>query len=426
MYTFSKIPTKLFYTSKDSKEKSLLEVIQDSKLILVLDYLYWNINRKDIIKFTIEDLVLENGFTPNSHKNKINDQFKKILYQLDQQNVIEFINTKNISSIKNGQLAICKLLIDLSNSYVELEEKEKQTILSYSDTKIDNTKLLMYYTYLKSRMYKRKDANYSRSQTCNPSYDLIMKDLFITEASITQYNDMLVELNLIRIANPGLFYFKDDTKKALRESPNIYTLYINEEYAKAELAEGIKEYKKLDFNSNKVFTNSRTYKNNNRTLNGKLGAIEKKIKNGTATEKDLNEKQKIITSLEMDKNEGLFKLKGVLEANKGESLSEIYGNIYNNDKFDKYYDIESNLGLVNDDWKLTVDWNYYEWVITNYLYGDHKGDTGYFKNCVKKHIEEAKPKIHRLGKTTPFKEGKTTKFSYTPPVPKEFDTEIDF
>lgn len=442
MFNYVKLPNQLFYTKND---KSILQKVKDDKVILVLIYLYNAVNRKDIMKFTLGDMISECGFIPKTGEKKSNEQFKNILIKLEELEIISFADEIPLNKIKSTQLLKCKFnkYIEKGTNkdtgeiqdiqFVELTNSEKETILTYSKTKINNIKLLIYFTYLKCRIHKRSKSDGDlactggQSETCYLKYNKITADLGLSDQSIKEYNDILIEINLIRISNPGIYYYAEDKYNTLRESPNFFTLFNgNEENAKLQFKEAIKSYKALDANKNKIWTNSRQYKNNNRSINGKKGNIIRKQKSG----KELTYDEKMfLKQLDCRENEDVWKLKSVFSAIADDErpLSEYYCDLAKEDRSEYYKKIEDDLELFDTDGNMKVDYTYYEWVITNYLYGEHKGDVGYFNNCVKKHIEEAKLKVIRLGKTTPFKEGKTTKFSYTQtPVLKEFDTKIDF
>jgi len=180
-----------------------------------------------------------------------------------------------------------------------LDDSEKNKILNQIMVdKIDNNKLLLYYCYLKCRMYKRTDGdrlevNGGRPEIAYPAFKLIGEDLGITDVSIDKYNKTLVLLDLIRYDSAGLWHYADDPNRIPRESCNIYTLYTNDEESAHNLKEGIKFYKKL--NADKVFS-KKEYKNNNRKLNGELGSIIKKEKLGTATDEDIIRKSEILES----------------------------------------------------------------------------------------------------------------------------------
>jgi hypothetical protein len=80
MNTFVKIPNLLFYDYKE--EKSIYKITSDYKTLLVLDYLYSNTNRRNMIKFTLENMIIECGYKVDCHKGKSFEQFKSILARI--------------------------------------------------------------------------------------------------------------------------------------------------------------------------------------------------------------------------------------------------------------------------------------------------------------------------------------------------------
>ncbi|MCR1933879.1 hypothetical protein NSA27_04075 [Clostridium tepidum] len=392
---FSKLPNQLFYTyDNDIIDKSILEQCNyDYKVLLVLDYLYTNTNRKDITMFTLEDMVISCGFKVDNHKGKINDKFKDILVKLQESKII--VTDTDLSKIKSKELIKCKIDIfekddnDNDIKFIQLFDSEKDKILNYDKEKIDNLKMLYYYCYLKSRMFKRAKnddiaKSGGRSEICYPSYKTINFDLKLTDETISKYNNILVELNLIRIENAGLFYYANDKNKVVRESTNIYTLYTKQQDEwQNNLKEGIKFYKK-QYEDERFFLNTRQYKNNNKKINGYISRIEHLEKEGKATEEQIQKKNEYKKSINVDENVQRRITFLNREENKGMILSEIFDFYGSDKKFDKALKLEKSLGLLNENDDLAVDYDYYKWVMTNYKEDKHD----YFKNCIKKHILE--------------------------------------
>lgn len=383
---FTKLPNILFY-STDLDEVSILEDNNyNSKTLYILDYLYMNTNRRGIVNFYLKDMITECGFKCNPKKGESNDQFKEILSNLESEGYIEF--SFDFLEVKPNDKISCTLEINLDGQFVILEDSEKARVLNQTVDKADNMKLLVYYCYLKCRMFKKSkkdefDVYGGRAETCYPSYDIIHQDIGITDETITKYNKILVALDLIRIASAGLWYFMDDPNKSLKESCNIYTLFVSETKAQIDLNKGIRYWTGLDKNTNKIFTGSKEYKNNNRQLNGELGSIVKKIYKGTATDADIARKSEIEASTKP--NEGKYQISALLEAHEGELLSNIYEHI-SLKNMEKYSKLERSLGLVDTDGNRLVDYSYYNWVMSNYEEDKHE----YYVNCVaKKKKDEA-------------------------------------
>lgn len=379
---YSKIPNRLFYSVVEGEDSILKYTKFKDKTLLILDYLYMQINRRKIIKFTLENMIVECGFVCSTKKGETNYQFKEILSILHEIGVIEF--NGDFTKISPKELVICSLTINLDNQYIELYDSEKEKIHNQTIDRVDNLKLLVYYCYLKCRMYRRPkddkiEVSGGKAEVAYPAFKQITEDLGITDDTIDKYNQVLVALDLIRYKSAGTWYYIDDPNKIVRESVNFYTLFTDEETADHNLNEGIKFYKKMDRNSNKIFTGSKEYKNNNKKLNGELGSIIKKEKHGVATEKDIARKNEILNSINV--NDEQYGIQALLEANPNELLSSIYSGFNSDKKAEKYYELEESLGLINDSGDLLIDYDYYKWIMINYNKDEHI----YYKNCIDKH-----------------------------------------
>jgi len=376
---WSKIPNRFFYSIEEGTDSILKQTKFKDKTLLILDYLYMQMNRRKIIKFTLENMIIECGFICSTKKGETNFQFKEILSILHKIKVIEYEG--DFEKVSPKELIVCSLTLDLSNKYTELYDAEKEKIHNQEIEKVDNLKLLMYYCYLKCRMYKRPKGDElvksgGRSEVAYPPFKKITEDLGLTDDTIDKYNKILVALDMIRYKSAGTWYYKSDPNKIVRESVNFYTLFTDEETAQHNLKEGIKFYKKMDRNSNKVFTGSKNYKNNNKILNGELGSIIKKEKRGTATAEDIIRKNQIIFSITA--NEEQHGIQALLDSNPNTLLSDIYSGFNSEKKADKYYDLEESLGLLDTGKEFGVDFKYYKWIMMNYDKEEHDK----FMHCV--------------------------------------------
>lgn len=301
---FSKLPNILLVPQGEEGE-SIYQLILDDKIILVLDYLYINTNRINQSLFTINDIITTYNFKIDLHKNKINDKVRYILKLLEELEIIEIY--EDIDKIKNNELVKCRILIDLDNNFFILKRNELYSILEYKNKSIDNMILLKLFCYLKARIYKRENKkelylNGGKAETCYPSYNKIYNDIGISEGVINKYINILVELNLIRCDNAGVYYHKDNIKNK-KESPNTYALYDKEEYYKDELKESIKFFRSRKENEGYIFVKNKKnpYKNNNRKLNGELGALTKLKNQGKATNEQLKRIEEIKSIIENNK-----------------------------------------------------------------------------------------------------------------------------
>ena len=345
-------------------------------------------DRRGIIRFTIENMIKQCRFKIRTGEKESASQFKKILHMLQRQSIIKILSDDEnltcsplIENYKLKDLIMCSLMVDLTEQFVLLDAKEKDKIYGYDEEKINHLRLLLYYCYLKCRMYKRPKGDElvksgGRAEVAYPPFKKITEDLGITDDTIDKYNKILVALDMIRYKSAGTWYYKTDPNKIVRESVNFYTLFTNEEDAQHNLNEGIKYFKKLERNSDKVFTGKKDYKNNNKVLNGELGSIIKKEKKGTATAEDIIRKNEIIFSITA--NEEQHGIRALLDSNPDTLLSDIYYGFNSDEKAEKYYNLEHSLGLLDTGKEFGIDFEYYKWIMMNYNKEEHDK----FVHCV--------------------------------------------
>lgn len=369
---YSKISNDLFC----SKEKSsiLQKNNNDYKTLYILDFLYTNINRRNIIKFRLKDMITDCGFMCNSRKDESSNRFKDILCNFQANGIIK--SDIDFQKIKINDSLTCSLEINLNNKFFTLYDFEKDKILNQTTVgKIDNHKLFLFYTYLKC-MISKNSINNSKSTAI--SFKQINEDLGIIDISINKYNDALIKLDMIRKDSAGLWYYIDDINKSLKESCNIYTLYTNEEDSQHNLKEGIKYWKQLDTNRNRVFKGTREYENNNRKLNGELGSIIKKENLGTVTAEDIVRKSEILASTKPDEEK--YKIMSILDSNEVKLLSNIFEG-KSERLFEKYSNLENSLRLLDieeftdeGEYQLAkgIKYDDYKWVMINYKEDEHQ------------------------------------------------------
>jgi hypothetical protein len=282
--------------------------------------------------------------------------------------------------------------------YLKLYLSNKNKIIEYKGNS-NNAKLLFYYCYLNSRIFKRNPNDElvisgGRAEACYASYEGITNDTKITSPTITKYNKILDELNLIHFGNGGLFYYKTDKYKKVHESCNVYVMHDdNEDIWKNNLKEGIKLYK-LNYADVRIFTGKKTYKNNDRSINGRYGSLVKKQKHNIISDDELIELQKIKEFQNV--NEVKLKRSQLLNdpKNDNELISSIFYNNDNEKLGDFYLQLETQLELYNFNTdKFLVDWKYYKWIIINYESDKHI----YYANCINKHSTKPLMRwLHRI------------------------------
>ena len=345
-------------------------------------------DRRGIIRFTIENMIKQCRFKIRTGEKESASQFKKILHMLQRQSIIQILSDDEnltcsplIENYKLKDLIMCSLMIDLTEQFVLLDAKEKDKIYGYDEEKINHLRLLLYYCYLKCRIHKRKKGDElvksgGRAEVSYPTFERINKDLGLTDDTIDKYNKILVALDMIRYKSAGTWYYKTDPNKIVRESVNFYALFTDEENTQHHLKEGIKFFKNMERNSDKVFTGKKDYKNNNKVLNGELGSIIKKEKKGTATAEDIIRKNQIIFSITA--NEEQHGIQALLDANPDTLLSDIYHGFNSDEKAEKYYELEHSLGLLDTGKEFGIDFTYYKWIMMNYDKEEHDK----FVHCV--------------------------------------------
>jgi hypothetical protein len=308
--SFSKIPTITFCDNK--KKMSLTKICEDEKVILVMDYLYNNMRNSDnLIMFTFSHLIDSCGYKVQHGRRGSNDNFVKIIKKLVEINAIDIIRIQdgyNLDNVRMNDFIECSIKLKYNSDFVMLYHNEKNKILNCNFAKVSSSKLLIYYCYLKSKIHIRKDnediaKTGGRANVCFPSYETIRRDIGLSPNTTKEYNDALCKLNLIRIGNAGLWHFREDSTKKKIESPNTYVLYDGEDGQwKNELEEGIRQYKKL-FGDERIFVGTREYKNSNRKINGKIGALTRLKNDGRATSEQLTELASLKAMLEEQKEE---------------------------------------------------------------------------------------------------------------------------
>ena len=316
-YLYNQISNSIFWGLNGDADKSIFKITKDYKTLLVLDFIAENQTYQEQCMFTIEYFLEQYELSKNANSSNFKD-IKKILTTLEELKLIRCVNGEDLTKVTLKKFIVLDIrnLIEVKNggkiNYFQLYRNDKEDILAYDKEKIDNVKLLNFYCYLRSRIHwhvgKNSTANMEggRAQVCFPSYETIKRDLKIEDRTITKYIGILdKDLNLIKIANPGLYYNKNDKNKITRESPNIYTMTDIIAWD-AELTQGIKQYK-YKYKDERVFTNSRKYKNNNKKANGYVARIKHLEQQGKATEKQIQKKNSLLESIKNGNTEKIEK-----------------------------------------------------------------------------------------------------------------------
>jgi hypothetical protein len=272
----------------------------------------------------------------------------------------------------------------MSNNFFIFDEENRDKIFSYSgkEKSVDKLKVFLFYCYLLSRIRQNSDGT---TGVCYPSYMQIKKDTDLSEAIVKKYIDILVELNLIRVGNAGVFYYEEDRLKRSMESGNVYALYDEHGDWNEKIKNSIKIYK--NNHPEKVFI--KNYKNNNKSENGYISRITYLEKQGKATKKQLEKRDKLLEKKQnLDSDDSIkFTIKSLLDDpdNKDKLLSDIYYERGNINLSEKYSEIENQLEIIDTETgEFLIDWDYYKWLMINYTADEHD----YYYNCVQKNIRE--------------------------------------
>lgn len=295
------IPNKLFYRNIDGESlEGLIKLYHDDKILLVYDCLEHQRLRCNKSTFTLEFLITYCGYKVNRKEGRSADQFKETLSLLQEAHLISNMrsaitnNKINISDITPKDYVWCDLNV-LEGNFMQLHKWERDKILKYNKEPIDNIKMLIYYCYLKSRMYRRSKKSSDRvvtggrNEVAYPSYSNTKDDIGIAENSITKYNKVLSDLNMIRYDNAGLYKKKGDDSPT--ESRNTYILY--QDGWEDDLKDSIKFYKSTMESEGYTFINSNN-KAENKKISGYIGRINYLEKIGKATPKQIAKRDEYV------------------------------------------------------------------------------------------------------------------------------------
>lgn len=386
------------YVVRKSEEDTLINKMlidyiiserDNDKVLLIFMYMHSNTTQSNNINFTLKDMICECGFKPRSGKGNINEVFKTILNYLNKKgyfgnNDIDFMNIKVNQFIKVNNNYFDTNEEGNKINYFILDDEEIEDI--YNINNVDSKKLLLYYSTLKSRIYNSIDVSDEKAKVCYATVEDMSKDISLSKDTIDVYNKILVDNDLIYIDNAGKFSKISNGNRIYKQSANTYTLTSINNY-KVEVDKSIDMYinymKKLNWNlcEDTTLTQNQLVGTINRLeyleQQGKL-SDENKVKLDKA-----KEMQNIVSDTNKYDNQQL------LDQHPDMLLSEIFLDMNMDELSRKYQDTEFNLGLIDEDFNLLVDKDYYKWVIVNY----NKSKHDYYKNCIAKKIKEVNPGI---------------------------------
>lgn len=394
---YSKISNVLLY-SNDVYSDSLIKLMSNDKLILIFDYIYMHTGRNNICQFTIHDMISSSYLKPKSGSGKVNDQFISALQALEELKVLSF-NDISFDTITINSFIKCTIKLDLGKNFMMLLDTEKKLIVSSEINNRAKINVLNLYCYLKGMMFNRGNFElYATMQpeVCYPSYDNICNDLNISRGVVKKSIDILVQLNLIRYDNIGLWKPKSGYGKF--ESPNTYVLY--KDGWEDEIAMSFKQYRNAA--TDRIFLDTRDYMSMTRSENGFINMINRLEIEGKAKQKDIQKRDSLLRDKEERKlvsNDKAMLVHIVKELKDNMLLSDYYEQNNNINMLNKYIVIEDKLGLVDSEDKLheDVDYDYYKWVVSNYDIKDHDKWVNYVKKHKKKMFSQEDCKLFDSG-----------------------------
>lgn len=241
-------------------------------------------NIMGVSKVQLEDIITAYRYKPNNREGKINDKFRDSIMDL-KNNKYLYVDNKYFTNIPNKKTLRYKS-IDVDESFIKLSFHELYKFYNY-DGVYDVGKMLLLFSYLKSKMYRRsktESLEQGKYEVCFPSSKMISDEIKLSTATINNY---IVELNKIKLLKYIKMPDMIDKDGNVRYGSNIYT--DNIETYKDEL-EGaykyfIKRNKKDGFSIIKI--------QYNKSLGGKKSALLKKITNNTANKDDFIELENI-------------------------------------------------------------------------------------------------------------------------------------
>lgn len=164
---FSKLPTKLFLPT--NRGESILKQTDDNLSILVIEYLYnTTIVATGVSALSIKDIIETVGLEYNDDSIK---RVRKILQKLKTANAI--ISNVNITKVAPSHYQTCYLNVFVTDGKgnemdcISIYEKDKQSIMSYSDNYETNLNLLALYGWILSHGYSYGIASEKYKDVCS-------------------------------------------------------------------------------------------------------------------------------------------------------------------------------------------------------------------------------------------------------------------
>lgn len=218
-------------------KKLITEKQTKNRLLLIMAYLKINSALNGSIGISINMLVQNIGYIPNTRKNRINDKVISSIKWLEDKKYI-LIETE-LEIDKESKIRKCKefdklrssdcFIIHINNespffnpqkNYVILNETEFVTLVQYP-TVLDRQDLLNVYLNIKKFINFSSDSD----KLCYPSHTTLCRDCKISSTgSMNKLIDELVAMGLLYKYNAGKY---EDTNGNTKFANNFYALEDN-------------------------------------------------------------------------------------------------------------------------------------------------------------------------------------------------------
>lgn len=169
----------------------------DSKYLLVMGYLRKNMSSLGIIQLTINDLVVNCGYSISGGTRTNQNQFKEILKNMIKDGSICILDQIDINNININTMFKIKLSAEKcmfqSNNFVLIGLDEFETIIN-SDSSNNKSVLLLVYLNIKKNIYT---SGFSSSESTSITLKLLSKNCDLSITTIKKAIEKLDELKLI-------------------------------------------------------------------------------------------------------------------------------------------------------------------------------------------------------------------------------------
>ena len=220
------------------------------RYFLVLAYLQKNKTLLDKVNLTIDNLVIECGYTPDNHPNKTNDDFKSILKQLiDSEQIHTDVNIDKIRSNQFFTLDIDRNLFHCDKNFVLVNIEEFDKIIN-NKTKASKSVVWGIYIYIKQWI----PLDDIQAKVAYPSKYGMQKKLGISSnTTVKKAVQDLVDLGMLYEYSERYY---ENSDGEFEPTNNVFALEENElKYAEQTLCSYYKvdrTYKKGEFDKDKL------------------------------------------------------------------------------------------------------------------------------------------------------------------------------